>query len=200
VGIGAQRYECCGQRRLDSERENERSCFERRVLSRLTPELRRSRRRNELKRRDDDRVLAVRRGHATSHFLSDQRGRAGRDVRAAVLRGDTWCASRVLLLARTSRRGVRMAPDGAQQRGVWPHRKCQHDRKDSCSEHVDAHTVSGKTQAKLRRPVKRKSRTVLLGAHPAEHVGCGISPAGAENSAVPGTGPGAGVMRQTVLR
>ena len=74
---------------LDSEGENERSRCERRVLSGLTTERRRTRRRGEAKRRDNDGVLAVRRGHSTSHFLSHQRGRAGRDVRAAVLRRDT---------------------------------------------------------------------------------------------------------------
>ena len=74
---------------LDSEGEDERPCSERRVLSRLTTERRQLRRRGEAKRRDDDGLLAVRRGHSASHFLSDQRGRAGRGVRAAVLRRDT---------------------------------------------------------------------------------------------------------------
>ena len=36
-----------------------------------------------------------------------------------------------------------MAPDGTQQRGVWSHRECQHDRKDSCSEHGDARQSQG---------------------------------------------------------
>jgi hypothetical protein len=80
---------------LDSEGEDERSCSERRALSGLTTERRRTRWRGEAKRRDDDGVLAVRRGHSTSHFLSHQRGRAGRDVRAVVLRRDTWSAIRV---------------------------------------------------------------------------------------------------------
>ena len=53
---------------LDSEGEDERSCSERRVLSGLTTERRRTRWRGEAKRRDDDGVLAVRRGHSTSHF------------------------------------------------------------------------------------------------------------------------------------
>lgn len=135
-------------RRLDSERENERSCVERRGLSRLVPELRRSRRRDELKGRDDDRVMVIRRGHSASHVLSDQRVRARRDVRAAVLRRDTPCAGRICVLARASRRGVRVTPDRAQQRSVGPRQQCQHDRKDSCSEHVDCSSaVSGKTRA-----------------------------------------------------
>ena len=137
-----QPYDCMQRWRLNSESEDERSCFGRWVLSRLTPELRWSRRRNELRRRADDCALGVRRGHSTSHVLWNKRGHAGRDVRAAVPRGDTRSARRVRMLARTSR-GIRMAPGGAQQRGAWLRRECQHDRKDSCSEHVDARQFQG---------------------------------------------------------
>ena len=84
---------------LDAEGEDERSCSGRRVLSGPTTERRVTRRGGEAKRRDDDGVLAVRRGHSTSHFLSHQRGRAGRDVRAVVFRRDPWCAIRVPMLA-----------------------------------------------------------------------------------------------------
>jgi hypothetical protein len=64
-------YDLVRRRDLDSEGENERSCLEGRVLSRLTAKRRRIRRRNELKRQDNDRVLAVRRRPSASQVPSD---------------------------------------------------------------------------------------------------------------------------------
>jgi hypothetical protein len=50
-----------------------------------------------------------------------------------------------------------MAPDSAQQGGAWPHRQCQHDGKDSSSEHVEAHPAQGKTRARLDKSVEEKN-------------------------------------------
>ena len=98
---------------LDSEGEDERSGFERWVLLKRAAELWRCWRSDELERRNKDRRLALGRGDATPHVLSDERGRDRRDVRATVVRRDVRSVSSVLMLARPSRGGLRVTPDGA---------------------------------------------------------------------------------------
>ena len=143
----APRIDRCAARDSDSEGENERSCLERWQLRRLAAQRCAHGRRGELKRRDDDGVLCLRSEHSAKHVLSDERRRARRNVRAAVIRRDARSASRARVPARSSRSGLRVAPGGAQQRGAGRHRECQHDRKDSRSEHVDAQPGRGKTGA-----------------------------------------------------
>ena len=69
---------------LDSEGQNERSCFDQWTVARLTAESR-LRRRRKLERRDDDGVQYVWSRRSAAHVLTDERCRAQR-----YQRGETW--------------------------------------------------------------------------------------------------------------
>lgn len=111
----------------DSEGNDERACFRRGSLPRLTDERRVAWREPELDPRDRHRVLCWRRGQSTAYVLSDHGGPGRWDVRAAAVLGDARGARLVRVPARRSRGSLRMAPDRAQQRGVLPRHQRQHD-------------------------------------------------------------------------
>lgn len=98
---------------LDSEGDGERSGFARRVLSTLAAACWRRWRSGELERRKMGCGLPLGRGDATPHVLPDDRGRDRCDVRATVVRRDVRRASCLPMLARPSRGGLGVTPDGA---------------------------------------------------------------------------------------
>ena len=80
------------------------------------------------------------------------------------------------------RRGV-VTPDLAQQAGVLPNCQRQHDRKESCSKHVMLATPKGKSCASLEETRRHKILAFSRARRGRGEATCGISPAGAENSA-----------------
>jgi len=146
---------------LDSEGVDERSCLERRLLSKLTAEPWRVWRSSELERRNEDRGLAVGCRDATPHVLPDECGRDRREVRAAVVGRDVRHVSWVPMFARPGRAGLLVTPDGAQHRGVGPCHQRQHDRKDSCSEHVDLTLHAARRAPGLTARSRRNFRRIL---------------------------------------
>ena len=154
------------------------------MLSTLTANLWRSRWSVELKRQDNDCVGTVRRRHSASHVLTDERGRRRGDVRAAVGRRDAQCASSVRMLAPRRGGGLRVTPDGAQQRDLRPCYQRQHDREDSCSEHVEAHLTFGKTGASLGEVQKAELPAISTRSVPRAGLVRDFAAEGAKNPAV----------------
>ena len=79
------------------------------------------------------------------------------------------------------RRGV-VTPDLAQQAGVLADCQCQHDRKESCSKHVDARDLQGQELRQLGRDATAHNPRVFEGSPRPGRATCGLSPAGADNS------------------
>ena len=172
----ARSYDRLRRRDLDSEGDDERACFEPESLSRLTGGCRVAWRKRDLKPRDKHRLLRRPSRDSTAHVLSDQSGRALCDVWAAVVRGEGRCAGRVRMLAQGTRESLGVAPDRAQQRGARPHRQDQHDRKDSCSEHVDAHSPESKARTTPEQVRRAKMPNDFARVNCPNPAGCGISP------------------------
>ena len=139
---------------LDSEGDSERSCGEQRLLPRIMARADLGRRRSESEPRDSDGVLTVERSRCAPDVLAHDADHTDRHVVAVVGAGHTRRPRSILVVAPGGGGLLGVTPDLAEQGSARPHRKCQHDRKESCLEHVDAHPADGKAQAKLRKAVK----------------------------------------------
>jgi hypothetical protein len=139
----------CDAGELDSEGDNERSCFKQKPPPALEARAQVSMRKGQQEPRNSQGVLRVRSGGGSPRVFANKHGRRA-DVDSAIVVGaHAWGRRGVLMRTRIGR-GAR-TPDPAQQAGVLPSCQRQHDRKESGSKHGILATHKGKRCASPKR-------------------------------------------------
>lgn len=138
---------CCGRCELDADRDDERSCGEQRLRTRLMARADVSRRGSESECGDSDGVPRVWSRCPAPHVLADERHRAERHVVAGVVAGQSRKRRPVRVMAPGGGRLVGLTPDPARQGGVLPDCQREDHRNQGCSKHVK---LAGRTAR--RRP------------------------------------------------
>ena len=87
---------------------------------------------------DHNDVIHVWSGQAPPHVLPEELRSADRGIAiiAGVVLNHARGSGGLLVVACHRGSHLRVTPCSAQQRGVWRHCQCQHNREDNCSEHV----------------------------------------------------------------